>query len=249
LLGLILLRHLLGIAARGLGLLELLILEGDEFRAETHDLFLGRRPHVGGGDDGAEPARGRDGLQAGDTRAHHEQLCRRHGAGGGHHHRQRAAIFGGGVDHGTVAREIGLAGEHVHDLRASDARQQLHGEGDDAGIGHGLERGVLAIEVHHGNDERALLVAGKLGGGRSAHLEYHVGILDGGVGHGCAGGGEFGGGNAGLGSGVRLDSDIGAEPFHLLDRFRRGGDPVFGRVDLARYGNAHLPASSWTGNA
>jgi len=162
-------------------------------------------------------------------------------AGRRHHHWQRAAIFGGGIDDGPVAREIGLAREHVHDLRAGDARQQLHREGGDAGIGHRLERGVLAIRIHDGDDERAPLVAGKLGGGRSAHLEHHVGILEGAIGHGCAGGGEFGVGNAGFRSGARLDGDVGAEPFHLLDRFRRRRDPAFRWVDLTRDRNAHSP--------
>src|SRR5262249_17417395 len=147
--------------------------------------------------------------------------------------------------HGAVAREIGLAGEHVHHLRAGDARQQLHREGDDAGIGHGLERRVLAVGIHHGDDERALLVVGELGGSRPTHLEHDVGILRGGFDHGRAGGGEFCVGNPGFRSSGRLDGDIGAERFHLLDCFRRRSDPVFRRIDLARYGNAHSPASSW----
>jgi hypothetical protein len=64
---------------------------------------------VGRGDHGAQAARGGDCLQAGDADAHHENLGRRHGAGRGHHHRQRAAVFGGAVDHGAIAREVGLA--------------------------------------------------------------------------------------------------------------------------------------------
>ena len=70
-------RHFLGIAARGLGLFEFLVLDGDEFGAERFDLLLGRGPHVGRGDDGAEPPRGRNGLQAGDADAHDEGLARR----------------------------------------------------------------------------------------------------------------------------------------------------------------------------
>ncbi len=243
LLGLIVLRHFLGVAAGGLGLLEFLVLDRDELGAEAFDLLLGRRTHVGRGDDGAEPARGRDRLQAGDAGAHDEHLRRRHRAGRRHHHRQRAAIFGGAVDHRAVAGEIGLAREHIHDLRAGDARHQLHREGGDAGIGHGLERRVLAVGVHDGDDERALLVAGKLGGGGPAHLEHHVGVRERVGGHGRAGGGEFGVGNAGPRSGARLDRDLGAEPLHLLDRVRRRGDPIFGRVGLTRDSNAHSPVS------
>ena len=47
---------------------------------------------------------------------------------------KRAAVFAGAVDHGAIAGEIGLAGQHVHHLRAGDARHQLHREGGDAGL-------------------------------------------------------------------------------------------------------------------
>jgi len=52
-----------------MGVLEFLVLDREEFGAETFDLLLGCGPHVGRGDDGAKPARGRDRLQAGDADA------------------------------------------------------------------------------------------------------------------------------------------------------------------------------------
>src|SRR5262249_60507148 len=55
LLGLIVLRHFLGIAARGFGLLELLILDRNALGAEALYLLLRRRPHVGGPDDRTQP--------------------------------------------------------------------------------------------------------------------------------------------------------------------------------------------------
>ena len=134
LLGLVGVRHFLGVAARGLGLLELLVLDGDEFRAERFDLLLGRRTDVGRGDDRAEPPAGRDRLQAGDADAHDEQPRAGDGAGRRHHHRHRAAVFGRRVDHRAIAGEIGLARQHVHHLRAGDARQQLHREGRDLAL-------------------------------------------------------------------------------------------------------------------
>ena len=137
LLGLVGVGHFLGVAAGGLGLLELVVLDGDELGAERLDLFLGGRAHVGRGHDRAEAAGGGDRLQAGDADAHDEGLGGGHGAGRRHHHRQRASVFGRGVDHGAIAGEIGLAGEHVHHLGAGDARHQLHREGGDAGPGEG----------------------------------------------------------------------------------------------------------------
>ena len=56
--------HLLGVAAGGLGRLELLVLDGDELGAERLHLLLGRRPHVGRRHDRAQPARRGDRLQA-----------------------------------------------------------------------------------------------------------------------------------------------------------------------------------------
>ena len=72
-------------------------------------------------------------------------------------------IFLGGIDHRAVAGEIGLARQHVHRLRAGDARHQFHGEGDHAGIGHLRERRLVAVRIHDGDDERALLDARELG--------------------------------------------------------------------------------------
>jgi hypothetical protein len=182
--------------------------------------------------------------QAGDARAHDEDLRRRHRAGRGHHHRQCAAVFGGGIDDCAVAREIGLAREHVHDLRAGDARHQLHRESGDAGLRHAPERGILAVGIHDGDDQRASLVAGELGRRGAAHLEHDVGVFDRAVRDRGAGGDKIGVGNAGLGSRARLDHDVGPERPHLLDCFRGRGNAMLARIGLTRYRNAHSLASS-----
>ena len=82
-------RQLAGVAALGLGVAEALDLE--ELRAERLDLLLDGGADVEGGDDGAEPARGGDRLQAGDAGAEHEHLGGRDRARGGHQHREEAA--------------------------------------------------------------------------------------------------------------------------------------------------------------
>ncbi len=56
----------------------------------------------------ADAARRGDRLQAGDADAHDEHLRGGHRARGRHHHRHGAAIFGGGVDDGAIAGDIGL---------------------------------------------------------------------------------------------------------------------------------------------
>ena len=67
-------RQLARVAARGLRVAEPLDLE--ELRAQRLDLLLHRAPDVERRHDRAEPARGRDRLQAGHARAEHEHLRR-----------------------------------------------------------------------------------------------------------------------------------------------------------------------------
>lgn len=126
-------------------------------------------------DDRAQAAGGSDRLQAGNARAHDEDLGRRHGAGSGHHHRQRAVIFVGGVDHRLITGKVCLAGKHVHGLGAGDARHQLHGEGCEARAGHGRYRFLVTVRVHDGDDDSAGPVAGNLLRTRPTDLEDHVG--------------------------------------------------------------------------
>ena len=244
LLGLVLLGHFLGVAARGLRVLEFFVLDRKEFCAEAFDLLLRRGTHIGRRDDRAEPPRGRDGLQAGDADAHDEHLCRRNRAGGSHHHRQRAAIFLGGIDHRTIAGEVRLARQHVHRLRAGNARHQFHGDRGNPGVRHLLERGLVAVRIHDGDDERAFLVVGEFGRRRPTHFENDVGILGDGVGDLRARRFEFAVGDPGRNAGATRNRDIGAERFQLLDSFRGSRDPGFTGIGFTRYGNSHsrLPA-------
>ena len=156
------LRHLLGVAAGGLGVLELLVLDGEELGAERFDLLLGRGAHVGGGDHRAEaPA-----VAIACRPATPTPMMNTFAAG-----TVPAAVIiigkarsnaSAAVDHRLVAGEVGLAGQHVHRLRAGDARHELHREGGDAGLGQRLQRGVIAVGIHDGDDQRAGLVARQL---------------------------------------------------------------------------------------
>ena len=88
LLGLIFLRHFLGVTTRRLGCLEFLVLDREELGAERGDLFLDRRTHIGCRHHRTKPARRGNRLQPGNTDAHDEHFGGRHGAGRRHHHRQ-----------------------------------------------------------------------------------------------------------------------------------------------------------------
>ena len=243
LLDLVLFRHFLGVAARRLGGLELLVLDRQEFSAERLHLLLHRRAHVGGRDDAAKPARRGDRLQAGDADADDEYPGGGHGAGGRHHHRQGAVIFGRAVDHRLVAGEVGLAGQDVHRLRTRDARHEFHGERGYARLGHGGDRRVIAIGVHDGEHRRARLVAPELGLGRTADLEHHVCRRS--VGYRADRGPdrlEIGVDDARAQPGARLHDHVEAKCFQPSYRVRRGADAPIVGVDFTRdiYGLSHL---------
>ena len=175
LLGLIFLRHFLGVTTRRLGCLEFLVLDREELGAERGDLFLDRRTHIGCRHHRTKPARRGNRLQPGNTDTHDEHFGGRHGAGRRHHHRKRAVIFRSRIDHRLIAGKIGLARQNVHDLRPGDARHEFHGEGRHTGIGERLDRRIIAVRVEHGDDHRTLLVSLELGRGRPAHFQHHIG--------------------------------------------------------------------------
>ena len=93
--------HLLALAANfffgeGAGVAALAFAAGtdgdaDEFRAQAFDLFLDGGADVVAADDGAQAARGGDGLQSGDARADDQNARGRNGSGGGGHHRETGA--------------------------------------------------------------------------------------------------------------------------------------------------------------
>ncbi len=162
-----------------------------------------------------------------DADAHDENLRRRHGAGRRHHHRQRATVLRCSIDDRLVAGEVRLRRQHVHRLRARDARHQFHRECRDIGCGDGTNLRFVAVGIHRREHERARLVAAHLGLGRPAHLQHDVGVEDGGRGigrDGRAGGLVVGVGEARLGAGARLNGDGRAEADEFLHRLRRCGN-------------------------
>ena len=120
--------ELLRVAAARFGRAEV---EVDERAADRADLVGGCRAHVVGRDDAAEPLGRRDRLQARDARAEHEHARGSEGSGGGHRHAEHAPERVGGERHEPVAGEQRLRRQHVHRLRARDARQQVERERGD----------------------------------------------------------------------------------------------------------------------
>jgi hypothetical protein len=158
LLGLVLFRHFLGVAAGGFRLLEFLVLDREGI------LPLGFRPAPsprGAPSVAVTTAPRRRAVAIACRPATPTPITNTFAAG----MVPAAVIIIGNarpnaprLDHGAVAGEIGLARQHVHHLRAGDARHQFHREGRDAGIGHRLQRGVVAVGVHDRDHQRAALV-------------------------------------------------------------------------------------------
>ena len=117
--------ELLRVSAARFGRAEV---EVDERAADRAHFVGGCRAHVVGRDHPAEPLRGRDRLQTRDTRAEHEHARRSERSGGGHRHAEHAPERVGRDRHESVARQQRLRRQHVHRLRARDARQQVEGE-------------------------------------------------------------------------------------------------------------------------
>ena len=180
--------------------------------------------HVGGGDLRAEAARGGDGLQAGDAGAHDENPGGGNRARRRHHHRHGLLEHRGGIDDGLVAGEVGLARQHVHRLRARDARHELHGEQRGVARGQRLQRAAVAVRIEHGDDERAGLQRRHVGGGGAADLQEDVGVTQ----RVRRGGHDLRAlraqrlvGEARAGARAGLDLHLGAERGELLDRLGR----------------------------
>jgi hypothetical protein len=104
----------------------------------------------------SEATRAGDGLQAGDADAHDEHARGGHRAGRRHHHRQRALERGSRIHHRLIAGEVRLRRQHVHALRAADARHQLHGEQRDTRLGQRVEALGIGERVEHADQRRAL---------------------------------------------------------------------------------------------
>ena len=133
----------------------------DELRAQAFDLLLHSGAHVVAADDGAQTARGGDGLEAGDARSDHQDPRRGHGAGGGGHHGEQAVQRGGRQKHGFVSGDGGHRGKRVHTLRAGDARDKVHGKERRAGAGVGGGDGRVGQRIAEADREIPRLDSGR----------------------------------------------------------------------------------------
>jgi len=83
-----------------------------------------------------------------------------------------------GIDDRAVARDIRLARQDVHRLRAGDAWHQFHRESRGPAVREGLERVDMAVGVEDGDEQCAGLQTVKGVRRRAAHLQNDIGIAD-----------------------------------------------------------------------
>ena len=148
-----LLAHDLGIATlAGAVLLEL---EFQELRAHAGHLVLDRGTGVEGAHDGAQLDRRADGRQPGNACADDHHLGRWHSTGSGDLAGEKSSELVGGLDHRTVAGDVGHRAERVHRLRPGNARHGVHRDGVDLALGQALEQVAVLRRLDEADQRRA----------------------------------------------------------------------------------------------
>ncbi len=156
----VVLRHFARITTRGFRLFLFLFRKRHlyKLRSQACYLLFHRRAHVERFDHATQTLRGGDRLQARHARAQHQRARGFHCAGSGHQHREETLIGVGCQNHCLVAADVRLRREHVHALRAGDARQKFHRESGEPVFGVSLDLGHLlrrqqayenAVLAHH----------------------------------------------------------------------------------------------------
>ena len=106
--------HLFGVTAFSLAAIIIIGFHHDKCAAQTFNLLGGSAAHISGAYNRTQTLGCGNGLQTGNTCAHHENARRRHGARRCHHHWQGAGIFRGRIKHGFITRQIGLRRQNIH---------------------------------------------------------------------------------------------------------------------------------------
>ncbi|MNQ52575.1 hypothetical protein D3C85_665990 [compost metagenome] len=125
-------RHRAGVTADTDGAFTLfigLVRHVDELGAEGFDLLFYRRTYVRRFDHCTQTFRRSDRLQTGYAGAENQHTRRFHRTRSGHQHRHEARIVLSGQQHGFIAGDVGLGGQHIKALCTGGARCGFEGEG------------------------------------------------------------------------------------------------------------------------
>ena len=228
----------LGIAA--LPRAALAEIEIDRLGAEREDLLARLGAHVIGVDIRAQATRGGDRLESGHARAQHHHPRRLGRTGRGHHHRQEAPIARGGLDHGAIAGDVALRGQHVHRLGARGAGHPLQRQDAHPLRQQAREDRILAAGFEQTDVESARTHGLDVGFVRTADPEQQVDVIGAGtVAQAGAGRLVVGVRIAGTHPGAGLDHDLEALTDELLHDIRGRRYARLTRACLQRDSNLH----------
>ncbi|VVO41605.1 hypothetical protein PS704_05918 [Pseudomonas fluorescens] len=212
----------------------------DELGAEGFDLLFNCRAHVGRFNHRAQTFRRSDCLQTGNTRAENQHARRFHGTRRRHQHRHEAWVMVSGQQHGFIAGDVGLGGQHIQALGAGGARSRFQCEGSNAALSQ-LGNGFIAERVEHAHHNGTALDQSEFAVAGGDHLENQLGtqrIV--GAANGCACRFISTVDNAGINASAALHSDLMTLADQLLDGFRGCSNPCFTRLGFERNTNVHV---------
>ena len=147
---------------------------------------------------------------------------------------EKASELAGGLDHSTVAGDVGHRTERVHRLRPGDARHSVHRDGVDPALGQALEQVAILRRLDEADQSRALagefdfIILGR------ANLKDDVGLGPD-IRSGKHGRPDFlieRIGKLGRLARIGLDRHFKAKLDKLGHVLRRGGNPVFPGCDF-----------------
>ena len=169
-----LLAHHLRVAAlAGAVLLEF---QFEELRAHALDLVLDRGAGVEGAHDGTQLDRRTDGRQPGNARADDQHPGRWHATGSSDLAGEKSSELAGGLDHRTVAGDVGHRAERVHRLRPGNARHGIHRDGVDPALGQALKQVAVLRRLDEADQRRAFAGEFDFVVLRRSNLEDDVGL-------------------------------------------------------------------------
>ncbi len=233
-------RKFFGVTACGLRVFAEIELE--KLRAERLHLLFNDRSNVVTADDRAQAARRCDRLQSGNAGAEHQHLCRRYRSGRRREHRKKLRQVCRGQKHGLITGDVALRRECVHGLRARDARDHLHGDRRQSGIGQPSGERRIAERIEKSDRDAAApqrrqgFVAGTADGDERVGLARQIGDV---VNDRRAGGGVLFVGKGGRDAGAALNGDCDLRFGEARDGFGHEGDAALLNRGLAGNGNDH----------
>ncbi|MNM52627.1 hypothetical protein D3C81_637110 [compost metagenome] len=212
----------------------------DELGAEGFDLLFNRRTHVRRFDHCTQAFRRGNRLQPCNAGAENQHARRFHGARSRHQHRHEARIVVGGQQHGFIAGDVGLRGQHIQALGAGGTWRGFQRKCGNAALGQ-FGDGLIAERVEHAHHNGAALDQSQLAVAGSDHFQNQLGTKRiAGAANACTCRFISTVDNTGINAGAALNSDLMTLADQLLNGFRGCSNPCFTGLGFERNTNVHV---------